>query len=424
MSISGVTHREQVLSSVPSQPRDQEWVYQLTIPFQLSATEVGLMVNIRRGSVRTVDLEIGSDLVILDGLDRVGTERVVPLSRGDVGPNPLTGRPTFFARYPLVGGFVPLGARRADGLDHPHQGTGFSVATVIGFPADRDVGGHWELPDDEKFHALEMQQYSYDGQDFVRGESRIVALEDLLPGWRISGPGLCHAVADGDDLLMPCGASADGGKSRGGLLRWQRLGDVWRPVIFHPVTPADSSYEATVVRDMDGALLFTARGGADVSAIRLWRGSCDGAKWESMLTVSKMRSETPVSLNRAADGTVYVAGSPEREVDSRGRALSSVEMREKLLLWPISADRRALLEPVTARDCLAEFGEAPGESIWRADHPVGLTVRLAGRQWHHVLCYRVLASDECVSDAPVTTRTGAHVEELYTDGPSLPLWEF
>ena len=446
MSITGITHGDRALSSVASQPAGQEWVYQLAIPFQLSPTEVGLMVNIRRGSVRTVDLEIGSDLVIADRLDPgcdgpgcgdpsrgdsghgdtglADTGRVVPLSRGVEGPHPLSGRPTFFARYPLIGGFAPLGARRADGSAHPHAGTGFSVSTVIGFPTDRHVGGHWELPEEERYHAVEIQQYRYDGAEFALVESRAVALDDVLPDWRFCGPGLCSAVADGDDLLSPCSASQGSNAARAGLLRWQRLDGVWRPAAFDPVTPADRSYEPTVVRDVDGALLFTARGGADIHAIRLWRQGDPHAPWENVLTVPAMRSETPVSLNCAADGTAYVAGSPHRERDSLGNALHTVEMRESLLLWPLSEDRRALLDPVVARDCPAEFGPAPRGSIWRADHPVGLTALLADQQWRHLLCYRVLARGECVSDHPVTARTGTHVEEVFTDGPVQPLWRF
>ena len=71
-----------------------------------------------------------------------------------------------------------------------------------------------------------------------------------------------------------------------------------------------------------------------------------------------------------------------------------------------------------------EFGPAPAGSIWRADHPVGLTVRLADGQWHHVLCYRVLDREECVGDAALTPRTGTYVEEVTSNGDSVWPWEF
>ncbi len=106
------------------------------------------------------------------------------------------------------------------------------------------------------------------------------------------------------------------------------------------------------------------------------------------------------------------------------RPIYSPWMRETLFLWPLARDRRSLLDPIVARDCPAEFGPAPAGSIWRADHPVGLTVRLADGLWRHVLCYRVLDRDECVSDAMVTPRTGTYVEEVLSDGESVGIWQF
>ena len=85
MAVTGVTHRDRRLWRVSAQSPDEEWVYQLAIPFQLSSTELGLAVNIRRGSVRTVDLEVGSDLVILDRLEADSCERIVPLNRAQIG---------------------------------------------------------------------------------------------------------------------------------------------------------------------------------------------------------------------------------------------------------------------------------------------------------------------------------------------------
>ncbi|MFH1569567.1 MAG: hypothetical protein ABIL09_16340 [Gemmatimonadota bacterium] len=425
MALIGVTHRGRRLWRVPSPPPDEEWVYQLAIPFQLSPTELGLAVNVRRGSVRTVDLEVGSDLVILDRLEPDGGERAAPLNRAHLGPHPRTGRSVLFARYPVVGGFVPVGARRADGSPHPHAGTGFGLSQVIAFPTDRTVGGHWELPEEEQYHALEVQQYRYDGARFEVVTAEMVPVDDWLPGWRRAAPGLCAAIPDGGDLLQAVSAARGDGPGGTGVLRWQRRGTAWQPDGYTPVTPADISYEPTLVRDRDGALLFTARGGGpEQDAIRLWRSTDGGHAWERILHLPGRRSETPVSLNCAADGSLYVAGSPAREVDSRGRALSSVEMREMLLLWPLADDRHGLQEPLVARDCLAEFGPAAAGSIWRADHPVGLTARLADGQWHHVLCYRVLDREECVGDRAVTPRTGTYVEEVFSDGAAAEMWRF
>jgi hypothetical protein len=424
MAILNVTHRDRALHRVPSEGDGEEWVYQIGIPLQISPTECGIVLNIRRAHILTGDLEIGNDLVILDRLDPISTERIVPLNRSDTRPNPRTGRPTLFARYPLVGGFVPLGAKRSDGSAHPYAGTGFAVSKVIGFPCESTIQWAADLPAEEQYHAMELQQYEYDGRHFSVSSTAFLADADLHPDWSLTSPGLCHAVPDGDDLLMGFAGSQGGRPGRAGVLRWRREGQVWRSVAFVPITE-DSSGEATLVRDTDASILFTARGGGtSEKAMRLWRSADGGASWEKLLDHPQFRAGTPVSLNRCADGSLYFAGNPERRTDSLGRALASIEMRETLLLWPLAEDRRSLLDPIVARDCPAEFGPAPAGSIWRADHPVGLTVRLADGQWRHVLCYRVLDRDECVSDAVLTPRTGTYVEEILSDGESGGLWEF
>ncbi|MFH1006834.1 MAG: sialidase family protein [Candidatus Latescibacterota bacterium] len=424
MALLNVTHRDRALHRVSSEADGEEWVYQIGIPLQVSATECGIVLNIRRAHILTGDLEIGNDLVILDRLETISTERIVPLNRSDSRPNPNTGRLTLFARYPIVGGFVPLGAKRPDGSAHPHAGTGFFVSQIIGFPCDSTIQWAADLPPEDQYHAMELQQVSYDGKSFTVTSSALLADGDLHPDWALTNPGLCHAIPDGDDLLAGFAGCLDGQPGRAGVLRWQREGDKWRSVAFVPVTP-DSSGEATLVRDRDGSLLFTARGGKTSGhAMRLWRSADGGASWETLMDQPHIRAGTPISLNRCADGSVYFAGNPDRKTDSLGRALRSNDMRETLLLWPLAPDRTSLLDPIVARDCVEDFGLALPGSIWIADHPVGLTVRLADGQWHHVFCYRVLDRDEVAQDAPTTPCTGTYVEEIQSDGESGGLWEF
>ena len=424
MAILNVTHRDRALHKVPSEGDGEEWVYQIGIPLQISPTECGIVLNIRRAHILTGDLEIGNDLVILDRLDRISTDRIFPLNRSDTRPNPRTGRPTLFARYPLVGGFVPLGAKRPDGSAHPHAGTGFAVSQVIGFPCESTIQWAADLPAEDRYHAMELQQVAYDGRDFSVSSTALLADTDLHPDWSLTAPGLCHAIPDGDDLLMGFAGSRDGRPRRAGVLRWRREEQVWRSVAFVPITE-DSSGEATLVRDTDGSLLFTARGGgASENAMRLWRSADGGASWGKLLDESQIRAGSPISLNRCADGALYFAGNPHRKTDSLGRALRSNDMRETLLLWPLAPDLRSLLDPIMARDCAADFGPALPGSIWIADHPVGLTVRLADGRWRHVFCYRVLDRDEVARDAPTTPYTGTYVEEVLSDGEGGGLWEF
>ena len=76
-------------------------------------------------------------------------------------------------KYPVAGGFVPAGAKRADGSPHPHAGTGFGLSTAQAWPQhDRDLGhnadriGRRAYPGAQAHEYLELQQLSYDGSRF------------------------------------------------------------------------------------------------------------------------------------------------------------------------------------------------------------------------------------------------------------------
>jgi acetyl esterase/lipase len=426
-----VTRRPRAFYAVATQPAKEEWAYQIARAFQLSATNIGLLLNIRRCHVNTVDTEVGNDLVILDRLDSVTPKVMVPLNRSEVGTHPRTGEQLLMCRYPLAGGFVPLGACLADGTPHPHAGTGFGMSHIIGFPVDAVgkivVHGEWQIKD--KYSAVELQQYRYDGTTFIVEHTERILFDKLLAGWQFTSMPLGNCLADGSDLLgglvgKPVGSDRPTGS---GLARWQRRDGRWGLTSFVPVTGADKSYEPSLVRDGDGSLLFAVRGGQpgpNENAVMVWRSTDNGTVWEKVIHVPKVRAGTPVTINQGLDGTPYIAANPDRATDTLGRRSPSIEMRETLLLWPLSKDRRHLLEPLLARDCNADFGKPPHGSIWRADHPVGLNVRLADGQWHHLLTYRGLEQNECTRGAPATQYTGTYVEEVLTPGPALPAWRF
>jgi hypothetical protein len=427
-----VTQRPRAFYAVSSQPATEEWVYQMASVFQLSATEIGLVLNIRRCHVKTVDTEAGNDLAVLDRLDGVHPKVVVPLNRSEIGTHPRTGAQILLCRYPLAGGFVPIGACFAGGsTPHPHAGTGFAMSHIIGFPVDAKgnitVYGEWQIQD--QYAAVELQQYSYDGSKFIVEHTERMPFSKLLAGWQFTGLPLGNCLADGHDLLGGLTGKPNGGSGAAGsgLARWRRIDGRWRLVSFVPVTGTDGSYEPSLVRDNDGSLLFAARSGQagpNENALIVWRSVDNGTTWESVIHTPELRAGTPVTINRGLDGTIYIAANPHRETDSIGRRQPSTEMRETLLLWPLSQDRRHLLEPLLARDCSADFGRPPYGSIWRVDHPIGLNVRLADGHWHHILTYRVLEQNECVGGAPSTPHTGTYVEEVLTTGPALPEWKF
>lgn len=429
-----ITHRPRAFFAVPSQPATEEWACQMARVLQLNATDVGFVLNIRRCRVRMFDTEVGNDLAIVDRLDGFDGARIFPLNRGAIAADPRTGTLSLMCRYPLAAGFVPLGARRPDGTPHPHAGTGFGMSHIIGFPVDATgrplPHGAWNY--DDRYVAVELQQYRYDGSTFTVERSELMPFTTLLDGWEFTSMPLGHCLADGDDLLngfvgKPVGSQE---KPCSGLARWRRTGSAWRLVSFIPVTPYDGSYEPSVVRDADGSLLFAVRGGQpgpEENSIQLWRSADGGSRWEKLIHLRNIRAGTPVTVNKGPGGALYLAGNPHREADSLGRRIPnqpSIAMRETLLLWPLSDDRRRLQEPVLARDCMADFGSAPHGSIWWADHPIGHNVRLADRQWHHILVHRLLEQNECVGGAPATPNTGTYVQEVLGAGVALPEWKF
>lgn len=491
MAITGVSRNRRAIWSVASQPSDKTGVYQLGFPFQISPTEVGITLNIRWSGVKTIDMEIGNDLLILDHLGAIDPQRIQVLNRSEVKPHPRSGKPTLFARYPLVGGFVPFGALRADGTPHPYAGTGFGVGTVLGFRGDKILANESDFKDAEEadqyqYHELEIKQYSYDGTEFHIRNSAFDDGYHLLPGWYLRCEGMSTAIPDGDDLLLPFVGGRSKTKGMGsGMLRWHYVNKEWRPVEFTPVTIHDdmpeqgaedpqwryveqvwqlvepaplatndvpseqviedlkvgyvpmeviSPYtEPTLVRDLDGSLLFTARaqgtqpyapGPLKAEHVCIWRSTDSGRSWIKILDAPHVRALTPMTLNKAADGTIYLAANPARTTNSLGQRLGSIVMRETLMMWPLSQNRRSLLEPIMIRDCPKEFGKPPHGSYWRIDHPVGLTVRLSDHQWHHVLAYRGVEHNECDSDASVTPFTGTYIEEVYSSGEPVPVWKF
>ena len=140
---------------------------------------------------------------------------------------------------------------------------------------------------------------------------------------------MTNAIPDDMDLLLPMAGGKTGAdrfdparcRELGlvydhhdagcGVMRWRRDEKRWRPVSFVPVTGDDNSLEPSLIRDIDGSLLFGARGGREstYNDIRVWRSQDGGETWAQVINVSGALSSAPVSLNQAADGTPYVVSN-------------------------------------------------------------------------------------------------------------------
>jgi len=92
-------------------------MYQIVMPFQVSATTAGALCNIREGLVKGVDFECGVDVILFDRLSNISTNQAIAVTRNQDEPNPHSippGKPSTIVKYPARAGFVPLGARQAE----------------------------------------------------------------------------------------------------------------------------------------------------------------------------------------------------------------------------------------------------------------------------------------------------------------------
>lgn len=425
-----VTRQAKFVGKVHAQlPAGQSGVYGLGRCWQLSPTEIGVVANIRSWGSDVVDLELGNDMLILDRLDAEAPRAVFPLNRTEEWTDPEKGGSQLVAKYPLCGDFVPLGALRADGSPHPHAGTGFGICSLRGFPLDatgqvsvRYLGDLESIP----LVLFELQQYRYDGKQFIIEHSELVAPDGVLEGCLLVNPPIGNGIHDGDDILtgLTCRtvgttAAAPEVSDRDNRLphlgRWRRTEGRWQLADVQPVSDEAGFFESSVVRDSNGDLLYTARdcGQHKEAVFTVWRSTDNGVTWQKILREVGKRAHAPVSINRALDGTIYLASCAARG------GVYHVNFRDSLDLWPLSADRGHTLPPITARDCPGEFG-APSHSQWRVDHPISTSVRLSDQKWRHLLCYRIMEEH----GAPPTETTGLYLEEVQSGKlPETP-WVF
>ena len=434
--ITGIRNRPRSLGFPSDAPPNQAWVYGLANPFQISPTEAGIFVNIGRKDLMASgkgDLEAGNDLIIFNDQDKIGTTPPIPLNRGGETKDPRTGERVLMSSYPMGVGFVPHGAKRPDGSPHPYAGTGFGLLIEIGYPLERPGGP--ENDPDKMFKRWTLYQYRYDGKKFQITKSEELDINQFVPGHVLLSKSFTSAIPDGDDLLLPMSTVAEVPseaylkRSVTGIARWRydhKAG--WKICEYHPVPGALSFGEASVVRDWDGSLLFSARSFVEpfLESIVVWRSEDQGVTWEEVIHVKSARFG-PVTINRAVDGSLYIVANPINKPASSPNALGKRDyVREALQLWMLAPDRRSLLTPVVVRDGHVEWGLTSRGFIRSLDHPSGRTVRLADGQWHHLLGYRVLGPWEVLvgTDLAATPIPGTYLDEIFSRGEPAPEWNF
>lgn len=448
MGIKNVT-RGAVLHEPKSTLEGQTWRYGLITVFQVAPRTAAAFCNIRLEYPPGGDLEVGTDVVLFDSLNSFG-RTIIPVSRVHNEPNPNSkppGKPAIILKYPVRGGFVPLGARRPDGSPHPHAGTGFGLLEALAAPiyTREEIRASVENLQDnlepyigaEEYRYLELQQYQYDGTNFRVTKSERLSQEELLPGWKTPGFGRTNAIPDGDDLLFGLNGQKRGSEHGAGIARWRRGSEGWRPISFVPVTGTDASTEASLIRDLDGSLLFAARGGREDTRnnLRVWRSANGGKAWKQVINVRGVLAG-PIAINQAADGTPYVASNLYQvalfPLEPKWTIIVGPSlvrqggwMRETLCFWPINENRSGVGTPMIVRDTRGEFGPPPDRSTWMCDHPSGAIVQLADGAWHSLIGYRIATRGEMTNyGSDPTPQSAAYLDEVHSVGEPVAIWKF
>lgn len=404
--IIGITKGCVDLTIPPDMPSDEIWRYGLGFPFQVAPHKAGLFCNIRRDGMHGIDYEIGSDVILFDDLADIHAGNAFPLSRYEKTASSLT------IKGPVVGGFVPMGAKMADGSPHPHAGTGFGMCWAINYALDENGSYDFRLYT-ERY--AELYQLTYNGKEFRILRKETLKTGTMLPEWDLLDNFITNAIPDGQDLFLVMAANTND-VLVAGVSRWQAGANGWRPVSFVPVTGNETTWtEPSLIRDTDGSLLFSARSSGEITFdAAVWRSTDNGETWEQVIYRKDCRSRSPVSINQAADGTPFVAANlPPLD-----------RTREILCYWPLNESRTDFEECQIARDLPTEFGPAPSGSWWRIDHPTSAIVRLKDGAWHSLLVYRILDNMALEGDADPSPKTGCYVEEVLSRGKTIPTWNF
>lgn len=445
MAITGI-HRVAALTQ--HHEGDKTWRFGNGRLIQLSPQKAALITYLRPEYHGGPDFVDGAQILFFDNLQNLEQAESMPLGRNTLRGEPASGDAHIIMRYPLWSWFVPLGTCLADGRPHPHAGTGFGLQGILEVQVDTDgkpLPGAFNNPT-ARYNAF--MQLAYDDDQGLR-----VTDEELwLPGqappvpsypitlqmtavcagdtselcWTLDQKGMGGGIADGEDMLMPAVADRPGGnRPASGLMRWQRRQGRWEAVHFTPIAISASQHEQywhepSIIRLEDGSLLFTARPrfGPYEHTIRIWH-STDGVTWQVVRDEPNARTESPVTLNRAADGTPFLAYNPWYEIYRHD--MPYTHGRRELSLRPLDDHGRHWSETQLVRRANVD----PAERIpWMLDHPIGETVRLADGHWHHLLLYRSLyhGSADDIGHHPLPY--GLCIDRVDSDGPTMPTWRF
>jgi hypothetical protein len=407
--------------------------YGLGFPIQLGPKTVGLFCNLRVIGPNRTDYEDGDDVFVFDDLRNVGKGGPTVVTRNEKEKDDKTGELRFIEKFPLNGGFWPLGAKQSDGSAHPGAGRGFAICQAFSFLGSGDKLT-WDM-----FSQSTVKRYVEVLQLSFNGRRVSVVKRDLLKagrmgttsdGWGISNGGMQAAIPDGSDLLMAVMAADKAGLAKAGVARFRFTDGQWQPFTF---TPVANGTEPSVVRRADRSLVFLARpddvveGDRIGKRILLWSSKDNGATWKQLLCAENERPRTPVSINATPDGRIFVLANVPGMTSPTQKWLWWHLDRVRLAMWQLADDAAAFEppQPRIIRDAQEEFGLID-DYRWDLDHPSSGIVRLGDGKWHGLATYRIRTFS--IQGDPVgekiTPQTGCYMEEVPSAQPAVPPWRF
>lgn len=410
-------------------------VYGLALCFQVTQERAAIVINLRRTGQKGCDFELGNDIFLFDKPGEFTSSSPITFLRSFAGKHPVDGSDVYFVRYDSMIGFVPEGELLPDGRPHPHAGTGFCMGTSITLPMEAVDSGACDVYSQNKGWFAIITQMEYKDGTLHEKSRQIIKFMDYFQG--AVGPGLASVVFDGEDILVPFTTKAPGDFGNG-ILRMSRCGDGdWKPAGFQMIAPEKgdnpplfaapsdgdglSGCEPSLARMNNGNVVFTCREwGAnpwspeplDASRGRIWTGCPSTDSFRLVFEKPYFHTLSPITVGATWSGKPYLVANEYSRTDWRGKSIPSLNIREKLLLYPLQGDDCQPQEPLVLCNALAEFGD-PGQidGGWFVDHPQGCRLRLEGRERNFVT-WRVFNVMDTIGQKP-SENSAAWMAEIF-----------
>lgn len=344
--------------------------YELGCCLQLDDTHCLLLASIDEQGGG--DLCVGNDAFVFERISDIRPEEAFIVNRGLPDYRMRDGRLAYLAKFPAIGGFVPLEETTSDGSPHPGAGRGFLICNCVTFSPNKTSA----IESPESF--IEIIQISWDGKslDF----SSPTLLHELM-GLRLSGDiTISPFCPHNEGMLVPLGIEGKGVI----VFRFEWDGESWQPVAHgnsfnvnmgtgvaglpgEPWSHQPGEIEPSLRRVDEKYYLFT-RG---VDAYGRFYVSEDGLNFS--LVRERANITVPQILNQGLDGSLYVATNH-----------GSGWIRNPLIAYDLSVENAVgivLHDQDGVRD-------DQSETIPFVDHAIASNVRLEDRRRHFVF-YRV-----------------------------------